>query len=246
MVYFLSDSHFGANYIADSRRQERTIARWLTKIASDATELYLLGDIMDYWFEYRNVVPRGHTRFLGALASLADGGVRITWLKGNHDIWMTDYLTSEIGCKIHDGILDTFIDGRRFVMEHGDGVGRRPMAFRILRRFFRSKSARVLYAAVHPRWTVGFAHAWSSHSRKQGGYSGGEQAIGYLAEWADDYVRKNGPVDFFVTGHLHHPEQRKLEQGAILTVLGDSFRQMSYARFDGSELKLLTMDDNGL
>lgn len=173
MVYFLSDCHLGAGYIVDPRAQEKALAAWLDSIAADASALYLLGDIIDYWFEYRNVVPRGYTRFLGALARLADKGVEIVWLKGNHDIWMTDYLTSEIGCRIVDGLLDTHIAGRRFVMEHGDGVGRRPLAFRALRRIFRSSTARVLYAAIHPRWTVGFAHSWSRHSRKKGGYSGG-------------------------------------------------------------------------
>ena len=165
MVYFLSDCHLGAGYIVDPRAQEKALAAWLDSIAADASALYLLGDIIDYWFEYRNVVPRGYTRFLGALARLADKGVEIVWLKGNHDIWMTDYLTSEIGCRIVDGLLDTHIAGRRFVMEHGDGVGRRPLAFRALRRIFRSSTARVLYAAIHPRWTVGFAHSWSRHSR---------------------------------------------------------------------------------
>lgn len=241
MVYFLSDCHLGAGYITDPRSQEKALAAWLDSIAADATALYLLGDIIDYWFEYRNVVPRGYTRFLGALARLADKGVEIVWLKGNHDIWMTDYLTSEIGCRIVDGMLDTHIAGRRFVMEHGDGVGRRPLAFRMLRHLFRSSTARVLYAAIHPRWTVGFAHSWSRHSRKKGGYSGGAAATDNLQEWASDFCSAHGHVDFFIFGHLHHPEQRLLPDGAILTVLGDSFRQMSYAAFDGRNLTLDTI-----
>ncbi len=243
MVYFLSDAHLGAGYIEDRRSQERRLARWLDLISGDAETLYLLGDIIDYWFEYRNVVPRGHTRFLGSLARLADRGVRIVWLKGNHDIWMTDYLTSEIGCEIVDGVLDTEIAGLRFVMEHGDGVGRRPLTFRILRRFFRSSSARVLYAAIHPRWTVGFAHAWSRRSRKHGGYSGGEAAVDNLAEWAAGFSQSHGYVDFYVFGHLHHPCQRRLPDGSLLTVLGDSFRQMSYAVFDGEKLLLKSIPD---
>lgn len=244
MVYFISDAHLGAGYIREPLRQEIILAQWLDSISTDATELYLLGDIMDYWFEYRNVIPRGHTRFLGALARLADAGVKITWLKGNHDIWMTDYLTSETGCRIHDGILDTTIGGRRFVLEHGDGVGRRPMAFRIMRRLFRSSVARIAYAAIHPRWTVGFAHAWSSHSRKQGGYSGGAAAVDNISTWADDYMAKNGFVDFFVIGHLHHPVQKNLGRGAVLTILGESYSQMSYARFDGTKIELLKIDDS--
>lgn len=242
MVYFLSDTHLGAGYIADPRRHELTLVHWLDTIAADATELYLLGDIMDYWFEYRNVVPRGYVRFLGALARLADSGVRITWLKGNHDIWMTDYLSTEIGCRIHDGILDTVIEGRRIVMEHGDGVGRRPLAFRILRRVFRCGFARRLYAAIHPRWTVGFAHAWSSHSRKRGGYAGGSAGVDNIARWAEEYICQFGRVDFFITGHLHHAEQRRLPSGAVLTILGDAFLNMSYGEFDGTNIALRHMN----
>lgn len=238
MVYFLSDTHLGASYIDDPRRQERRLADWLDSIADDAEALYLLGDVIDYWFEYRNVVPRGYTRFLGALARLADKGVKIVWLKGNHDLWMTDYLESEIGCTVIDGVLDTEIGGHRFVMEHGDGVGERPLSFRILRRFFRSSAARLLYAAVHPRWTVGFAHAWSSRSRKHGGYSGGREVVPNIARWADDYVRQHGHVDFFIFGHLHYPCQQKIDTGATLTILGEAFSRMCYAVFDGSQVTL--------
>lgn len=243
MVYFLSDAHLGAAYIANPLEQERRLAVWLDSIAADATALYLLGDVIDYWFEYRNVVPRGFTRFLGGLARLADRGVKIVWLKGNHDIWMTDYLQTEIGCSIVDGILDVEIDGRRFVLEHGDGIGDRPLSFRLLRRIFRNRPARRLFAAIHPRWTVGFAHAWSRHSRKSGGYSGGGEAIDSLAHWAEVFELSHGKVDFFIFGHLHIPYQRRLSTGAILTVLGDSFRQMSYARFDGQKVELLSIPD---
>lgn len=241
MVYFLSDCHLGAGYISNPRAQEKALASWLDSIGDDASRLYLLGDIIDYWFEYRHVVPRGFTRFLGALARLADKGVEIIWVKGNHDIWMTDYLTSEIGCSVVDGIIDTVIDGRRFVLGHGDGVGRRPLAFRFLRRLFRSTIARIPYAAIHPRWTVGFAHAWSRRSRSRGGYSGGAGAVDSLARWASAFVHDNGHVDFFVFGHLHCPVQVALPAGGSLTVLGDSFSQMSYAAYDGHTLRLMTM-----
>ncbi|MBD5347404.1 MAG: UDP-2,3-diacylglucosamine diphosphatase [Bacteroides sp.] len=241
MVYFLSDSHLGAGYIDNPKEQERVLSSWLDSIADNAEALYLLGDIIDYWFEYRNVVPRGCTRFLGSLARLADRGVKIVWLKGNHDIWMTDYLTSEIGCEVVDGVVDATINGKRFVMEHGDGVGRRPFGFRFLRRLFRNSMARILYAAIHPRWTVGFAHAWSRRSRKRGGYSGGARAVKNLTEWAEDFVNRYGYVDFFIFGHLHHPVQENVPGGALLTVLGDSFRQMSYAYFDGTTVELRTI-----
>ena len=238
MVYFLSDLHLGASYIGDEKRLERALTRLLASMKADATHLFLLGDIIDYWFEYRNVVPRGFVRFLGALADLADSGVKIVWLKGNHDIWMTDYLTGEIACEIVDGVLDTHILGKRFVMEHGDGIGRPPLSFRLLRRLFRSSVARRVFAAVHPRLTVGFAHAWSSHSRKAGGYN--RPDLTPVRDWASDYLRLNGHVDYFVFGHFHMASQSELAPGCVLTMLGDGFSSYCYASFDGSALQLLT------
>lgn len=111
LTYFISDLHLGAGYIADPRAQEQRVVRFLRSIAPTARRLFLVGDILDYWWEYRDVVPRGFTRFFGALAELADAGVEITWLKGNHDIWIFDYLPSEIGMKVHDGTLITELEG---------------------------------------------------------------------------------------------------------------------------------------
>ena len=123
LTYFISDLHIGAGYIGDTHDHERRLVAWLDAIAPTARAIYLLGDVLDYWYEYRTVVPRGYVRFFGALARLADSGVEIIWLKGNHDIWIFDYLPNEIGLAVHDGVMQRDIDGRRFVMEHGDGVG---------------------------------------------------------------------------------------------------------------------------
>ena len=123
-TYFISDIHLGALYIKNRRSHERRIVAWLDTIADDADELYLVGDILDYWYEYRTVVPRGYVRFFGALARLADKGVRITWLIGNHDIWLFDYLRHEIGINIIDGAIRADIGGHSFFISHGDALGR--------------------------------------------------------------------------------------------------------------------------
>ncbi len=136
LTYFLSDLHLGAGYIPDHRAHERRVVDFLRSIEPRAKRIYLLGDILDYWWEYRDVVPRGFVRFFGELARLADSGVEITWFKGNHDIWIFDYLPSEIGLEVHDGIMVRDIDGARFLLEHGDGVGRLPWSFRRLRGLF--------------------------------------------------------------------------------------------------------------
>lgn len=238
-TYFISDLHLGAGYIADPRAHERRVVEFLDHIAPRARRLYLLGDVLDYWWEYRDVVPRGFTRFLGALARLADAGVEITWLKGNHDIWIFDYLPSEIGLSVHDGVLVEEIDGRRFLMEHGDGVGRLPATFRALRWLFRCRPAQRMFAAIHPRWTVGFAHAWSAHSRKKGGYVPAEGAGETLVDWAAEYnAAAREKVDFFLFGHHHTMVDRRIADGARVMVIGDWINHFSYAVWDGEELSL--------
>ena len=242
LTYFLSDLHLGAGYIPDHRAHEQRVVDFLRSIEPRAKRIYLLGDILDYWWEYRDVVPRGFVRFFGELARLADSGVEITWFKGNHDIWIFDYLPSEIGLEVHDGIMVRDIDGARFLLEHGDGVGRLPWSFRRLRGLFRCRVAQRLFAAIHPRWTVGFAHAWSSHSRKTGGYVPRQGVEESLVEDAEEYNREAvrtgaGKIDYFIFGHLHTLFEQQVSGGATVVVLGDWISRFSYAVWDGKSLK---------
>ena len=239
-TYFISDLHLGASYIADPRAHERRVVEFLYHIAPDCKRLFLLGDILDYWWEYRTVVPRGFTRFFGALARLADSGVEIVWFKGNHDIWIFDYLPQEIGLTVHDGIMVTELDGHRFLMEHGDGVGRLPWSFRTLRGLFRNRVAQKLYAAIHPRWTIGFAHSWSSHSRKQGGYTPSERAGDNLVNFARTYNADHADekIDFFIFGHCHTILDSTLPDGSKIIILGDWISRFSYAVWDGKDITM--------
>lgn len=239
-TYFISDLHLGASYIADPRAHERRVVEFLDHIASDCKRLFLLGDILDYWWEYRTVVPRGFTRFFGALARLADSGVEIVWFKGNHDIWIFDYLPQEIGLTVHDGIMVTELNGHRFLMEHGDGVGRLPWSFRKLRGLFRNRVAQKLYAAIHPRWTIGFAHSWSSHSRKQGGYTPSERAGDNLINFAKTYNadHTDEKIDFFIFGHCHTILDSTLPDGSKIIILGDWISRFSYAVWDGKDITM--------
>ncbi|MDE6556217.1 MAG: UDP-2,3-diacylglucosamine diphosphatase [Duncaniella sp.] len=240
-TYFISDLHLGAAYIADARAQEMAVCRWLVDVVlPDAARLYLLGDILDFWWEYKNVVPRGFTRFLGTLARLSDAGIEITWLKGNHDIWIYDYLPTEIGLRVHDGLLTETIDGRKFVMEHGDGVGRRPASFLFLRRLFRCRPLQKAFAAIHPRLTIGFAHAWSARSRKKGGYTPPAMAGESLVQWAEEYNAANygSPADFFIFGHQHILLDRRISPSGRVIILGDWISHFSYGVFDGENFYL--------
>lgn len=239
LTYFISDIHLGATYIADARAHEQAIVAWLRSIAPTAKALYLLGDVLDYWYEYREVVPRGHTRFFGALAELADSGVEITWFKGNHDIWIFDYLPGEIGMKVVDGGLDTTIDGARFFMEHGDGVGESRPSYRRMRAIFRNRFCQRLFSAIHPRWTVPFAHRWSSHSRSTGTAASSELPESHrLVQFARNYMAANGHVDYFVFGHLHIAANKKIAPASRLIVLGEAFSAMTYGVFDGKNFEL--------
>lgn len=239
-TYFISDLHIGAGYITDTHAHQRMIAGWLRSIAPTAKTIYLLGDILDYWYEYRTVVPRGYTRFFGALAELADQGIEIIWLKGNHDIWIFDYLPKEIGLTVADGIIQREIDGRKFVMEHGDGIGEPRRAYRLMRSIFRNRFAQWLYASIHPRWTVGFAHRWSKHSRLHGISATSDQIPDNdpMIRFAETYMSIHGHIDFFIFGHRHILVDRSIAPDSRLIVLGDGFQHFSYAVWDGSQLRI--------
>ncbi len=235
-IYFAADFHLGAQYIANPREYEKRIVRWLDSIKHDASALYLLGDILDYWYEYRYVVPRGFTRFFGKLAELSDSGVEIHWFIGNHDIWIFDYLPHELGITIHDGTLITEIGGKRLFLSHGDNVGERPQSFRILRSIFRNRFCQRLYATIHPRWSVGFALGWSSHSRKAGEspkYQGEKNEP--LVCFAKEYIETEA-IDYFIFGHRHILLDLALPRQSRITILGDWMQNPSYA----------TLDENGL
>ncbi len=223
--------HLGAPYFPDSRESERRVVAFLDSIKEDAEAIYLLGDVLDYWYEYRYVVPRGFVRFFGKLAELADSGIKITWMIGNHDIWIFDYLPSELGIRVVDGSLVEYIYGQNVFMAHGDGVGEHPWTFRFLRSLFRSKVCQFFYSAIHPRWTIPFAYSWSRHSRATGRKAGQEwhPLLEKLESFSQTYLNKHPDINHFIFGHLHILKQEQLSSTCDLTVLGDWISTFSYA-----------------
>lgn len=243
LTYFISDLHLGASYIKDPQEHERRICRWLRSIAPTARTVYMLGDVLDYWYEYKYVVPRGFTRFFGTLAELTDSGVEVVWLKGNHDIWIFDYLPAEIGVKVVDGAYITNIDGRGFFMEHGDGVGEMRKSYRFMHSLFRARWAQVLFSAIHPRWTVNFAHKWSGHSRASGKrYT---QTVlddsDKLLQFAINYSKENPNINYFVFGHRHVVVDQKISPTASVLILGDCYEQMTYGVWNGDQFLIKKM-----
>ena len=242
LTYFLSDLHLGARYIAEPREHEMRVVRWLDSIKHNAKRIFLLGDILDYWYEYRYVVPRGHVRFLGKLAELADSGVEITWMTGNHDIWLFDYLSSELGITVVDGPVKLTLDGKTFLLDHGDGVGRQKRSFAFMRQLFRNRFCQMLYAGIHPRWTVPLANGWSKENRVKRSAADIERCIAHglkaLTDFSEEYSKCNPEVDYFVYGHLHTLIDDTLSTGKRMLVLGEWIGMCTYAVFDGNELTL--------
>lgn len=239
-VYFLSDLHLGAPYMPDSRSREKKIVAFLDSIKDKAETIYLLGDILDYWYEYKYVVPRGYVRFFGKLAELCDSGIKIVWLIGNHDIWIYDYIPSELGVKVIDGSLVETIQGKKIFMQHGDGVGKTDASFRFIRGMFRNRFCQWLYSGIHPRWTVPFAYKWSSHSRKEGEGKSvpARNLMKNLLDFAVDYHSRHPAINYFIFGHVHILEREKIDTDCEMIVLGEWIRTFSYAKMDNGEISL--------
>lgn len=239
-TYFISDLHLGAKYFDAPLEVEKRAVKFLESIKKDAKALYLMGDILDYWFEYKNVVPRGFTRFFGKLAELSDSGIKITWFIGNHDIWIFDYLPNELGIEVIDGAIERIIDGKKFFLTHGDGVGKLPRPFKAIRTLFRNKFCQKLYSGIHPRWTIPFALAWSNESRKKPvdiePYKGIDKEP--IIIFAKEYLSVHPDIDFFIFGHRHILLDQPLSDRTRAIILGEWIHTCSYAVFDGNELKL--------
>lgn len=244
-VYFASDMHLGARYHRDPKAVERKLVEWLQSIKEDAYALVLVGDVFDYWYEYRSVVPRGYVRFLGCLAELADSGVEIHYFTGNHDIWIYDYLPSEIGLTLHREAAELTFFGKRFFVAHGDEYELENKKYQFLRKVFHSKVCQKLYSWIHPDIASGLAMGWSHTSRKKGTresqivpYKGENEE--YLVRFAKQYSKQRGETapDFFIFGHRHIMLHLMITHQTQVVILGDWIHYFSYAVWDGTQLIL--------
>ena len=239
-IYFASDAHLGMHPVEKSIERERILVRWLDEIRKDASEIYLLGDMLDYWFEYRKVVPRGFTRFLGKIAEITDSGIPVHYFTGNHDVWVFDYLPKEIGVQVHREPLITEINGRKFYIAHGDGLGLTEKGYPFLKKIFTSKILQWLYARLHPNCATSFAHYWSRKSRFAKGISvefKGEDKEELLI-FARDLLQKEY-FDFLIFGHRHIPLEYSIPSGkSKVFLLGDWILNNTFAIFDGENVYL--------
>lgn len=239
-AYFLSDLHLGAPYTEDCKKSERRIVAFLEHIRHDADVIYLLGDILDYWYEYRYVVPRGYVRFFGKLAELSDAGVRIVWFIGNHDIWIRDYIPNELGIEVIDGWRVEELERKKFFLTHGDGVGKMKPSFRILRKIFRNRFCQFLFNGINPRWTIPFAFAWSEQSRKKGvkPYREVNPFLENLTAFTREYYAAHPEINYFVYGHLHILKEIRISETCTMYVIGEWLHTCSYGLFDGEKFSL--------
>lgn len=243
-IYFASDFHLGVPTYEKSREREARIVRWLDSIKNDAAELYLMGDIFDFWFEYATAVPKGFIRFLGKLAELSDKGTKITFFKGNHDMWMFGYLQKELGAKIISDELIIERAGKRFYLHHGDGLGPGDAKYKFLKKFFRSKFCQWLFARIHPNLGIGIALRWSHNSRivnnKKEWRKEAEQE--WLVVYSKEVLAKEY-FDYLVFGHRHLPLDINLGNNSRYINLGEWVNYNTYAVFDGHYLELKTFED---
>lgn len=236
-IYFASDFHLGLKAGSEPLEREKRVVRWINSIAPDADEIYLLGDIFDFWWEYKLVVPRGFTRFLGTVAELTDSGIPVHFFTGNHDMWVGDYLSEECGLTIHTDPYTATFNGKIFHLAHGEGLGTKETGYKILLSIFRNKPLRILYSALHPSIGVGIGHRWSLNSRLVKGIS-----KDFLGDEKEDLIRysksilQKEKVDYFIFGHRHLAMTYRINEDAEIVFLGDWIKHNSYAEWDGSNL----------
>ncbi|HOY31064.1 MAG TPA: UDP-2,3-diacylglucosamine diphosphatase [Bacteroidales bacterium] len=239
-IYFVSDCHFGIPDHHRSLVREKKFIEWLAMAQTDASEIYILGDLFDFWFEYKNVIPKGYTRLLGKLAELTDSGIKVHLFTGNHDMWMFDYFSRELGIDITRKPVVKEINGLTMMIGHGDGLGPGDHGYKMIKKIFASKICQWLFARLHPNFAIGLGLYFSTRSRLARGdndliYLGeeGERLIAYAKEKI-----KTEHYDLFVFGHRHLPIDLKIAENSRYINLGDWLVHFSYAELDGKNFLL--------
>ena len=249
-IYFLSDFHLGAPDHSNSLVREKQIVAFLQEIRKDAAEIFIVGDLFDFWYEYRTVVPKGYTRILGKMAEITDAGIPIHFFTGNHDMWMSGYFEKELNIPVYHEPTTFEFNGKKFFIGHGDGLGPGDHGYKFLKKIFRNKFCQWLFGILPPAVGVGLANWASRRSRAVTGQID-EQFLGEEKEWLVIYckeiLRSGAYFDYFIFGHRHLPIDLSLagsahegSRGSSRYInLGDWIRYNSYAVFDGRELQLL-------
>ena len=237
-IYFASDFHLGVPSYEKSLIREKKVISWLNSIESSCSELYLMGDVFDFWFEHKHSVPKYYTRLLGTLARMSDSGVPIHFYPGNHDMWTFGYLEKEIGLKVHHDGQEVIINGLKCFIGHGDGLGPGDSFYKMVKRVFKGKLTRWLFARLHPNFSFSLANTWSQSSRnssKDPNFLGEEKE--WLVQFCKDKLKKSH-IDIFIFGHRHLPIDIKIENRSRYINLGDWIKHFTYLEIEDKQFTL--------
>ena len=243
-VYFASDNHLGAPTGKQSRPREKKFVAWLDHIKADAAAIFLLGDLFDFWFEYKTVVPKGFTRTLGKLAELSDSGIPIYYFVGNHDLWMNGYFEEELNIPVFHEPQQYTLNETSFFIGHGDGLGPHDKGYKRMKKVFTNPLAKWLFKWLHPDWGVRLAQHLSVKNK----LISGDEDIKFLGadkEWLVHYAKRKleqSHYDYFVFGHRHLPLEIDLNEKSKYVNLGDWITYFTYGVFDGHHLSLEKFD----
>lgn len=241
-IYFASDFHLGVPDHASSLAREKRIVTWLDSIKHDAHSIYLLGDIFDFWFEYKYTIPKGHIRLLGKIAELKDSGIPIYFFTGNHDMWMFNYFPQELGIPVFREPQIIEVGNHKLLVGHGDGLGPGDTTYKFLKMFFNSRVCQWLFARIHPNLGFFIANTWSRKSRitnlKKDEQFKGEQGE-FLWVFCSDMEKKKHH-DFYIFGHRHLPLDLKVTDNSRYINIGEWVHFNTYAVYDGTNVELKT------
>ena len=239
-TYFLSDFHLGAPNAADSLVREQKIVAFLDEIKNEAEQIFIVGDLFDFWYEYKKVVPKGYVRILGKLAELTDAGIPIHFFVGNHDMWMKDYFQKELNIPVYFEPKEFTINNKKFLIGHGDGLGPNDKGYKFIKKLFRNKICQWLFGVLPPQVGIGIADFFSRKSRAKTG-SRNEVFLGEEKEWLVIYCKEilqKQHYDYFIFGHRHLPLDIQLSTQSKYINLGDWIKYFTYAVFDGENATL--------
>ncbi len=239
-IYFASDFHLGAPSFEKSRVREDKIVAWLSSIEDTAQEIFLVGDLFDFWFEHKYTIPKGFIRLQGKIAELTDKGIPVTVFTGNHDMWMFDYLPQELGIQLYREPINRSFNDKKFFIGHGDGLGPGDKGYKFLKKVFASKVSQWLFARLHPNFSFWLANTSSKRSRLHTALED-EKYLGDDKEWLAIFSReklKEEHFDYFIFGHRHYPIDISVGTDSRYINLGEWMNYQTYAVFDGNQLEL--------
>lgn len=241
-IYFASDNHLGAPTAEASRPREQKFVAWLDEIKGDAAAIFLMGDLFDFWFEYKTVVPKGFTRTLGKLAEITDSGIPVHFFVGNHDLWMNGYFQEELGIPVYHKPQEYTFNNKTFLIGHGDGLGPGDTGYKRMKKIFKNPVFKWLFKWLHPDIGVKIAQYLSVKNKL---ISGDDDAkfLGEDNEWLVQYCKRKLETkhsDYFIFGHRHLPLEIDLNKNSKYVNLGDWIQYYTYGVFDGENLELKT------